>query len=392
MTRGGLDGSHWDALVVGAGPAGSIAARELARLGARTLLVERAAFPRWKVCGACLNGRALNSLREAGLGDAIGLSQVPSPLRPVPLDRFQLRFGGQTTTMPLPDGVAISRARFDATLAGAASEAGATVVFETHASVGEVREESRGVRLVRRGQPSDVRATIVLDAAGLGGNCLPAGAKPQVHVAPRSRVGAGCVVADGPGDYHPGTIFMAAGRRGYVGLVRVEDGSLNIAAAFETDLVRSLGSPARAASAILDESGFPPVPALDAADWRGTPALTRRARPLGDERLFLLGDAAGYVEPFTGEGMAWAIASGLAVAPIAIRAIEEWTPGLIREWSSLHRRIVGRRQLVCRAASGALRRPWLTPLAFGALARWPGASGYMLRRLNAPSPLPASCP
>jgi 2-polyprenyl-6-methoxyphenol hydroxylase-like FAD-dependent oxidoreductase len=185
---------------------------------------------------------------------------------------------------------------------------------------------------------------------------------------------------------------MAAGRRGYVGLVRVEDHSLNIAAAFDADFVRSRGSPALAAAAILDEAGFPPVPALDSAEWRGTPALTRRARPLGDERLFLLGDAAGYVEPFTGEGMAWAIASGLALAPIALRAISGWTPASIREWTSVHRRIVGRRQLVCRAASLALRRPWLMPLAFATLARWPGASGYVLRRLNAPSPLPASCP
>ncbi|HWE38443.1 MAG TPA: hypothetical protein VG406_17860 [Isosphaeraceae bacterium] len=167
---------------------------------------------------------------------------------------------------------------------------------------------------------------------------------------------------------------------------------MNIAAAFDTEFVRSLGSPARAAAAILGEAGFPPVPALESAEWRGTPALTRRASPLGDERLLLLGDAAGYVEPFTGEGMAWAIASGLAIAPIAVRAIEGWTPSLIREWSSLHHRIVGRRQLVCRAASVVLRRPWLMPLAFGALALWPGASGYVVRRLNAPSPLPASCP
>ncbi|HEY2155642.1 MAG TPA: FAD-dependent monooxygenase, partial [Isosphaeraceae bacterium] len=79
MTRGDLDGSEWDALVVGAGPAGSIAARELARFGARTLLVERAAFPRWKVCGACLNGHALASIREAGLARTISLSREPTP-------------------------------------------------------------------------------------------------------------------------------------------------------------------------------------------------------------------------------------------------------------------------------------------------------------------------
>lgn len=63
----------WDALVIGAGPAGALAARQLAQAGVRVLLVERNAFPRWKVCSACLNGQALSVL------DAIGLEAlVPS--------------------------------------------------------------------------------------------------------------------------------------------------------------------------------------------------------------------------------------------------------------------------------------------------------------------------
>lgn len=378
MTPESLGGTTWDALVVGAGPAGSMAARELARAGARTLLVERAAFPRWKVCGACLNGHALASLHESALG------ALAPRLGAVPLDAFELRFRGRSTKLPLPDGVALSRSRFDAALADAAAEAGATVVFETRAQVDGTDAGMRTVRLVHRGRVATVEARVVLDAAGLGGNCLAAEAGPRTRVSPGSRVGAGCVV-DGPAAYGPGTIFMAAGQHGYVGLVRVEDRRLNIAAAFAPDFVRGHGSPGLAAAAILDECGFPAVPGLDSADWRGTPALTRRAVPLGDDRLFLLGDAAGYVEPFTGEGMAWALASGRAIAPLALRAIEGWTPRLVREWSAVHRRLVGRRQVVCRAAASALRRPWLIPIVFATLARLPTASGYVLRRLNAPS-------
>ena len=55
----------WDAVVVGAGPAGSMAALGLARAGAAVLLVDRATFPRPKVCGCCLNGAALAALRSA---------------------------------------------------------------------------------------------------------------------------------------------------------------------------------------------------------------------------------------------------------------------------------------------------------------------------------------
>src|SRR5262249_17510298 len=53
----------WDVLVIGAGPAGALAARQLALAGARVLLVERKTFPRWKVCGACVNEQALSILR-----------------------------------------------------------------------------------------------------------------------------------------------------------------------------------------------------------------------------------------------------------------------------------------------------------------------------------------
>ncbi|HSG47467.1 MAG TPA: FAD-dependent monooxygenase, partial [Longimicrobiales bacterium] len=57
----------WDAVVVGAGPAGALTAALAARRGLATLLVERSAFPRWKVCGACLNPAGVAVLRWAGL-------------------------------------------------------------------------------------------------------------------------------------------------------------------------------------------------------------------------------------------------------------------------------------------------------------------------------------
>ena len=66
---------------------------------------------------------------------------------------------------------------------------------------------------------------------------------------------------------------------------------------------------------------------------KGTAPLTRRTTPIAEERLFLLGDAAGYVEPFTGEGIAWALVAGLAVAPLAIRAAKQWHPSLGVDWS-----------------------------------------------------------
>ena len=70
--------------------------------------------------------------------------------------------------------------------------------------------------------------------------------------------------------------------------------------------------------------------------------MTRQTWPLAQERLFLIGDAAGYVEPFTGEGIAWALSSAQAITPLALRAIEGWRPQLATDWADLHGRLVRR--------------------------------------------------
>src|SRR5262249_49005935 len=108
----------------------------------------------------------------------------------------------------------------------------------------------------------------------------------------------------------------------------------------------------------------------------------------GEDGLFVGGEAAGYVEPFTGEGIAWALASGRGIAPMASRAIARWDQGLVRDWDVLHNRLVRRRQIVSRAAAAALHRPWLAHLGFEALNRMPAAIGRILRDVTAPASLP----
>ena len=61
----------WEVVIVGAGPAGALAAHGLANRGVRVLLVEQRLFPRWKVCGACLSPQALAALEAAGLADLV---------------------------------------------------------------------------------------------------------------------------------------------------------------------------------------------------------------------------------------------------------------------------------------------------------------------------------
>jgi flavin-dependent dehydrogenase len=377
-----IDGSDHDALIIGAGPAGTLAARQLAASGARVLLVERAAFPRYKVCGACLNGNALASLEAAGLG-----SLVPR-LGAIGLNTFALHLSGRSARLPLPAGAALSRARFDAALADAARAVGAAFLPETQALIEGVEGNRRRVRLAQRGRTSAVTARVVLVAAGIGHQGSEQEPDLNTEPSPHSRIGAGCGLEDFPDAYGEGTIFMAVGRRGYLGMVRVETGGLNLAAAFDADALREYGGLGKAAASVLAETGLPAIPALRDARWRGTVCLTRRPRQLAAERLFLIGDAAGYVEPFTGEGMGWALTSALAVAPLALRAIDGWEPSLASGWSSLHGKLVGRRQRLCRGLARLLRHPGLSRLALEASVYAPRLVRLTMERLNAPTILP----
>jgi 2-polyprenyl-6-methoxyphenol hydroxylase-like FAD-dependent oxidoreductase len=370
----------WDAIVIGAGPAGAVAARELARGGARVLLVEKLDFPREKVCGGCLNGQALGVLASVGLG------ALPQRSGGVPLGSFRLGVRGRAYQLDLPDGMAVPRGRFDAELVSAAVEAGVCFQPRTEARVGACGGTTVRVRLGRERGDRTVEARVVLVATGLGHTCLPTGARPRLRIARGSRMGTGCFLEDGPCDYNVGTIHMAVGRAGYVGLVRLADGRLHVAGAIHPRILHAVGGPGAAAECILAEAGFAAIAGLRNAQWRGTSGLTRRTRPLADARLFILGDAAGYIEPFTGEGIAWALAAGRAIGPLALRAIERWEPRFAADWDRLHGRVVRRRQIICRAAAAVLWRPLLVHAAIAMLTRMPGSTMRLLRSLNAPPP------
>jgi menaquinone-9 beta-reductase len=354
----------WDAAVVGAGPAGAMAARELARRGQDVLLLDRAAFPRWKVCGCCLNGHALAVLRAAGLDPIMADSGA------VPLRGIRLAAAGHVAEVPLAGGVALSREAFDAALVQAAIQAGTAFLPQTWASLSKGPETSEVRWLELRQGPirERVAARVVLTADGLGGKLA---ARADGAAIPGARIGAGVVAEKGPAFYTPGLIFMACGRDGYLGLVRLEDGRLNLAAALDPNRVRVCGGPGPAAEALLAEVGWPAVPNLAKLNWRGTAALTRQPRHRASERLFLIGDAAGYIEPFTGEGMAWALAAGRAVAPVAARAVQHWHPRLAHEWDTIYQRLIEPRQHVCRVVAAVLRSPWLMRIVVGLLAHAP---------------------
>ena len=369
-------GRTWDVVVIGGGVAGGLAALDCARRGLSVLVVEKRAFPRWKVCGCCFNAQAQGVLEAVGQGDLMVRSGAQ------PLQQLRIGFHGQTATLSLPGGWVLSRERFDQALLEAAAAAGATVRFQTRGQLGPACSESRNVRLTSSsgGPQEEVQARVVLVAAGLVNHCSPD--HTSIETVVTSRVGAGCVLPPMSHGYASNVIHMALGNGGYVGLVQREDGALNLAAAFDRSCVAAAGGAAGAARSVLMSAGFDLPADLMAGQWQLTPALTRRPPAVAGSRCLLIGDAAGYVEPFTGEGMAWALTAGGAAAPFVVEGLADWSPSLERRWLQTLESLVVRRQRVCRALATVLQRPLLTSGLFSLCRVWPRLPERIVCRVN----------
>jgi flavin-dependent dehydrogenase len=370
----------WDAVVVGAGPAGAMTALELGRGGKRVLLLDRRAFPRWKVCGATLSPGVKNLLADAGLEDLL------RTLGATPLHTLRLGGWSMQADLPLNGSVSISRYALDLALIQEAQRVGVHFCSEARARLGPLSSDRRIVEVTVDGVGRDVAARTVVAADGLGSGLMAqAGVPSQVPSSPRRRlVGLGGVFASSPTGYRDGVIHMAVGRVGYVGLSRVEDGSLNVAAALTPESLREASSPGELVQSLLNDCGWPDLPRLPSEGWKGTPELTRRPQRPGAERLFAVGDAGGYVEPFTGEGVFWALTGARLSAPFIARVAGSWDWGLLEGWSRAHAGLVGRAQRLCRVISWALARPSISRGLIRMLRDHPTLAGPLVRRVGAP--------
>lgn len=370
----------WDVVIVGAGPTGALAARQLALAGADVLLVDRLSFPRWKVCGCCLNGRAVSVLEQAGvLDDVRGAGAVS-------LNAVELRAGRQSLTLALPQGLSLSRTQLDALLVRTAIDVGADFLPETEARLGPLGNDYRKVVLTRHAESVSVRGRVVLVCEGLNQRLLSRSEEFSNDVNEHSFIGAGAVTPLKPGTFKEGTIFMVVGRAGYVGAVLVEDGILNLAAALNPGLLKHGEHLGMLVDRVLQEAGFTLPVDVEQLSWQGTAKLTRNTSPVATDRVLVLGDASGYVEPFTGEGMGWGLASAVACVPIVLAGLKHWDDSLVANWKQYHQRHIQGRQKWCRRCAYVLKRPLLVKSLIGFVNHCPWIASPVVRHLNAPWP------
>ncbi len=375
MPANSCDQVSWDVIIIGAGPAGSAAACCMAQLGLQVLLVDAKPFPRRKVCGGCLNQGSITMVRGL-LGSEHPLWQTA-----LPINCFALSHVGRTLRFDLPAGCAMDRALLDQSLVNRAMEFGAKFVDSTVAKLLTPLAAMREVELSDSGGTRKINSRVVVLASGLGNRS--AGSNEQLHqqAAASSRVGIEAIVDRFPEHYGGNAIHMSVGREGYVGLTQIAGQRLHVAAAVNRQPLQQIG-PAELVNRILREAGTPLLEDVAAVAWRGTPPLSARAQSIADHRVFLIGDAAGYVEPFTGEGIRWALESGMAVAPVVATAVVSWDDALVTQWKQWYAAHILRHQRLCRRLSWGLKHPAVRWLADRALRLRPQIAQSVIAQLN----------
>lgn len=318
---------RFDVVVIGAGPAGSATAYRLAAAGGSVLLADRALFPRDKPCGGGLTRRALREL--------------PVPIEPVVEDRvsrleLRLAYRDRTrferaSTEPL---IAMTRrSRLDAFLAAHAAEAGADFRDGVRVSVLKVGE--RCVWLEVGGRRVEAAAFVAADGAnGTARRALGLG-EPRDHaVALEGTLPYGLV----PRERYAGRAIVELGTvpGGYGWVVPKED-HINVGiGGWEREGPRLRERLARLCAA----HGFP----AELRDVRGHRLPMRMpGAPLARGRVLLVGDAAGLVDPLTGDGMYGAFLSARLAAEATLdllagrtRDLEPYGAALSRELDPLH--------------------------------------------------------
>jgi flavin-dependent dehydrogenase len=288
----------------------------------------------------------------------------------VGIDRLDLRIGGARGSWSIPTLLSVRRSTLDLILFEEASASGAQVFTGVTAEV-ELAEDRplagfadqvRWVKL-RVGEASTrVAAKMVIAADGLTRSSLRAAEPLRSQVASDSRIGVQTFLRPDqlPWPLTPHTLAMLVRRAGYVGLSPTDGEYINMAAAIDPSRLRADGSIGVVIESILSEVLAKAVKLPSPMDWLATPRLTRRAEQVGARQLLLIGDAIGYVEPFTGEGMSWALASAEAVLPYVLRGVRQgWNDQLERAWSHWIQHRLSRQQRSCRWFSRQLRHPRL---------------------------------
>ncbi|HEX9890716.1 MAG TPA: geranylgeranyl reductase family protein [Actinomycetota bacterium] len=365
--------SRTDVLVVGAGPAGSATAYHLARRGVDVVVCDRASFPREKVCGDGLTPRGVSALQRMGV----------DPTEPgfVRIDGLRVRGGGVRLELPWPRvrsqpsfGVVRTRHDLDHLLVQRAQKAGARVWEETEAAEPLIGPDGwvggasllRGARDQER-TPEQIRARFVVAADGAASRFAGRAGVRRDHAAP---LGIAARRYYRTNRYQDGMfeswLELRDGDRllpGYGWVFPVGDGILNVGAGLLNSYPGFRDITARGVFDVFLRQ-LPPSWGIDEDSavgplLSGGLPMAMNRRPLAVPGLLLAGDAGGMINPFNGEGIAYAIESGELAAELIHGALASGRPALAQLYPEELRRRYGRYYNAGRIFVRLLGHPWV---------------------------------
>jgi menaquinone-9 beta-reductase len=332
---------HAPIAIIGAGPAGTAAALAAALLDQPCLLIDRATFPRHKVCGDCLNPSAWPVLEE--LGAAAAIRALPhQPIRSVRFEDHRAR-GTTIALPPSPSGeIAVRRELLDQALLDLAIATG--LVTSVLGQALTALSHHQGLWHIKAGHQSHT-ARFLLAADGRNSTAArllglsPPAARDRVAV--QAHVSAALPAQQ---------VALAITPHGYCGVAPVDAGLTNLCLVSTAPQLEAIKSWA------ASRFGLTPAPR-----WHALAPLARA--PIDPAPLpcaLLAGDAARVVEPLTGEGIYYALATGqLAGQALARLAAGEAWPAAASSYRLQHRRIYRGRLFTNQLARLAVTRPAL---------------------------------
>ena len=349
-----------DVAIVGGGPAGSACAAFCAAAGLRTLVIEREKFPREKVCGDCINPACWPVLERLGVVEEIRNSPRGA------LDAVELiAINGKKLRVELPSGdhseIAVKRSIFDQLLLNRARFLGAEVREET--TLIGLHRTSAGywkIDIVRE----TLLARVVVGADGR--NSTVARLRNLLPRLERERVALQAHIPL-PRDFGNRVVLQFL-PEGYSGQAPVNERELNLCLVGTPPTISSLRAWAEKNFGLAADR-----------QWRTITPLTRDPVPVAHKDLFFIGDAARVVEPFTGEGIYYALRSGeLAANAIAKIIRGEDRQPVAREFARAHRAMYRGRLWINQLARVAV----LSPRVASALLPLAKISPIILRSLT----------
>lgn len=366
---------EFDAIIVGGGPAGASAAVHLAASGARVLLAERERFPREKLCGEFISPECLEHFARLGVSEEMargGGARVSETIFYAPSGRGvavpSAWFGGREG-----DALGLSRAEMDARLLKRARDVGVRVIEEAALSSLVVEgSRVRGVRLhAAGGEAREFRARVTLDATGRHRAVVRRAGRELGREADGRREGRVPLVAfkahleGARGAEGVCEIYFYPG--GYGGLSPVEKGLSNLCFIARARDVRARESdPERVLREVLMKNERAAEALKEArakTRWLGVSLEGfGRHEPAPFEGLLAVGDAAAFIDPFTGSGMLMALEGGALAAEVVSR----WLARGADEFDEVardYRRAYASRFDARLRLCGMLRRAALAPAA-----------------------------